>query len=89
MLEVVGLLAALVFGLVAYSFLLGRQVVNDRDRQVPSNENTGHSEMSREELGACCGFGLPPVEQRRPAHARATPPGDDHPDVQAYRQTLK
>lgn len=89
MLEVVGLLAVLVFGLVAYSFLLGRRVVNDRDRESLTGENTGQGEVTREKLGACCGFGLPPVEQRRPAQARATPPGDDHPDVQTYSQTLE
>lgn len=80
MLELVGLLAALVFGLVAYSFLLGQWVIDDRDQQSLAGGNVGQDEVSREKLGTCCGFGLPPVEQRKPALDRATPTGDSHPD---------
>ena len=80
MLELVGLLAALVFGLVAYSFLLGRRVIDDRDQQSLTGGNVGQGEVSREKLGACCGFGLPPMEERKPPLDRATPTGDNHPD---------
>ena len=66
MLELFGLLGVLVIGLAAYTLLLGRRVIDDRDQQMPTGESTGQGEVSREKLGACCGFGLPPMEERKP-----------------------
>ncbi len=65
MLESLGLLGLLVIGLAAYTLLLGRRVIDDRDQQMPTGENTEPGEVSKEKLGACCGFGLPPMEERK------------------------
>ncbi|MCL4532051.1 MAG: hypothetical protein M1582_02485 [Actinobacteria bacterium] len=60
--ELTGLLAVLAFGLVGYSFFMGRRVIDDRDRQEPA----GDEREGRPSNIACCGFGLPPVEERKP-----------------------
>ncbi len=61
MLELLGLLGVLAIGLVAYSLLVGRRVIDDRDRLEPASGGVGDDADRREKLGACCGFGLPPT----------------------------
>lgn len=59
MLETLGLLSVLAIGLAAYGLLVGRRVIDDRDQQSLVDNDAGLGDVSREKLGACCGFGLP------------------------------
>lgn len=78
MLETLGLLSVLAIGLAAYGLLVGRRVIDDRDQQSLVDNDAGLGDVSREKLGACCGFGLPPAEQPNRDLSPATPAGDCH-----------
>ncbi len=60
--ELTGLLALLAFGLVGYNFFVGQRVIEGRDQREPA----GDERESRPSNIACCGFGLPPTEDRKP-----------------------
>jgi hypothetical protein len=64
--EAMALLVLIALGLGAYSLLLGRKVVGDRDRQPPSDDGGAESKVLRDGLGTCCGFRLPPRQDRNP-----------------------
>jgi hypothetical protein len=66
MVESIVLLVLLALGLVAYSLLLGRRVVDDRDQQPPPDDGGVESKVLRDGLGTCCGFRLPPRQDRNP-----------------------
>jgi hypothetical protein len=65
-LESMALLVLLGLGLVACSLLLGRRVVDERDRQPPPDDGSVESKVLRDGLGTCCGFRLPPAKDRKP-----------------------
>jgi hypothetical protein len=65
-LEFLALLVLLALGLGAYSLLIGRRVVDERDRQPPPDDGGVESKVLRDGLGTCCGFRLPPRQNRNP-----------------------
>jgi hypothetical protein len=58
-----GLLVLLVLALVGYNFVIGRQVIDGRMTRGAADD--GPKEESPSSI-ACCGFGLPPEEKRKP-----------------------